>query len=573
MRATAVLTPSPVFTLRLVRDARPLEWGALTLACLLLGGFLELPESIQAPGSDTGMFATQGALLLHGARPYVDFWDLHPPLVFAYWAGVQAITGTDWLRTCIAIGPLAPQSCTGLAAHVLDLLLSVAAALVVAKITRQCGGARATAALAALLVVGFADQAMLSQEGSNPSKLTLLPSSVAVWACLGSLSDSRPWRNAMLAGAAAAVAGLAKQPALLTLVALLALVGYAAARRRDATRPSEIDFWNRFHASPLGGLVFGAGATVALAYALLSAAGALDGFVAETWVYNVQRVLLGYFVHPAKPPVIGLDRVLGESAGALAALAAIGAGIIACATAHDLRAVLKSISEIDFRTSGEVASSRQRAVLWWAVVNVVAVTAFREFVYVVPSLAVVAALGLERLWRWPGLDRALGRGLLLAACAACLVLTTSFQRGQLARARIERGAGGALALTEQLGWIVRNNLPAGTLFVYGNGAELYPLADRPPATPYLNAEPLRSTAPGVNETRAELVISLARNPPPVIALAPHSDEAELNLAEYPAMQALLQDCYTHRPIRPDIDASWTILLHTGRCTPAPSAGE
>jgi hypothetical protein len=89
----------------------------------------------------------------------------------------------------------------------------------------------------------------------------------------------------------------------------------------------------------------------------------------------------------------------------------------------------------------------------------------------------------------------------------------------------------------------------------------------------MNAEPVRNTAPGVNKTRAELVTSLVRDPPPVIALAPHSDEAELNLAEYPAMRAFLQDCYIQRPIRPDIDASWTILLRTERCMPEPSAGE
>jgi hypothetical protein len=500
---------------------------------LLLGGFLALPESIQAPGSDTGMFATQGAMLLHGARPYVDFWDLHPPLVFAYWAGVQALTGTDWLRICVTIDPLVPQSCTSLVAHLLDLVLSVAAALVVAAITRLCGGSSPIAAIAALLVVGFADQALLSQEGSNPSKLTLLPSSLAVLAYLRSLTAVRSQRAAVLAGAAAAVAVLAKQPALLTLVAL---AGHAA-WRRDRTR--------------LLGLLGGSAAAFAVACLVLAAAGSFDGFVAQVWVYNVQRVLLGYFVHPPKPPVIGLDRVLAESAGTLAVVGAIGAVIVARASRN----------------------ATQRAVLWWTAVNVVAVVAFREFVYVVPSLAVVAALGLQRLWRWPGLDHALVRALLLATYVGSLALTTSFQRVQVARARFERGSSSALAGPEQLGWIVRRDLPAGPLFVYGNGAELYPLADRPPATPYLNAEPLRSTAPGVNETRGVLVNALSRHPPPIVVLAPHSDEPELTLTEYPAMRSFLQECYTRQPIRPDIDLNWTVLLRTGVCTPESSAAD
>ena len=96
---------------------------------------------------------------------------------------------------------------------------------------------------------------------------------------------------------------------------------------------------------------------------------------------------------------------------------------------------------------------------------------------------------------------------------------------------------------------------------------MYALADRAPATRYLNAEALRSTAPGVAITRAELVRSLEKNSPPVIALAPHSDETELNLAEYPAMRAFLETCYTPKPIRPDIDARWTILVRTGVCGP------
>src|SRR3981081_3357398 len=107
-------------------------WVGGGLVCLLLGGFLALPESIQAPGSDTGMFATYGAMLLHGARPYVDFWDLHPPLVYLYWAVVQALAGPDWLRPCSMLDGLTPSSCTALLAHGVDLLLSVATAVVVA---------------------------------------------------------------------------------------------------------------------------------------------------------------------------------------------------------------------------------------------------------------------------------------------------------------------------------------------------------------------------------------------------------------------------------------------------------
>jgi hypothetical protein len=138
-------------------------------------------------------------------------------------------------------------------------------------------------------------------------------------------------------------------------------------------------------------------------------------------------------------------------------------------------------------------------------------------------------------------------------------------RVQMARARFERGPGSGLAQVEELGSIIRHELPTGPLFVYGNGAEVYLLADRSPATVYLNAEAWRSTAPGAQQTRAGLVGTLRSDPPPVIVLAPHSDEAELNLAEYPSMRTFLQECYVRRRTTPNIDVSWTILVRNAVC--------
>jgi hypothetical protein len=40
------------------RPGRALAWVSVGLVCLLVGGLLKLPEAVQTPGSDTGMFAT-----------------------------------------------------------------------------------------------------------------------------------------------------------------------------------------------------------------------------------------------------------------------------------------------------------------------------------------------------------------------------------------------------------------------------------------------------------------------------------------------------------------------------------
>jgi hypothetical protein len=105
------------------------------------------------------------------------------------------------------------------------------------------------------------------------------------------------------------------------------------------------------------------------------------------------------------------------------------------------------------------------------------------------------------------------------------------------------------------------------MFIYGNGAEMYLLSGRVPATRYVNAEALRSTAPGVAATRAELVATLRADPPPIVILAPHSDEPELNLANYPGLRAFVEDCYTPDAAARGIDPNWTILVQTGACGP------
>ena len=522
----------PIHRFSRVQRSGLLAWGALSVVCLVLGATLKYPEAIESPASDTGIFATYGAMLLKGGRPYVDFWDVHTPLVYLYWALVQGTTGPDWLRTCTSIESLTPPSCMGLVAHGLDLLLSVLTAVVIGGMALRSGGSARVAALAAVLVVGFADQVMLSREGSNPSKLSLLPSCMAVWAYLGHPESGGGWRGALGAGVAAAIAGLAKQPAFLTLAAL---VGYAA--------------WRRDRMG-LVGLLIGSSATLGVPCGALAAVGSFDGFIAQAWVYNVERALAGYFVHPVQAPVIGVARVLEESAGTLVVFAVVGGVRIARMPRH----------------------TGQRVLVWWALVNLVAVTAFREFEYIVPSFAILGAFGLDYLWRQVGgvgpLNGALGRCALLAVCAAGLVLTTSFQRVQFGRAQFERGPRAGLSVTEKIGQIVQTAFPPGPMFVYGNGAEMYLLSGRVPATAHINAEALRTTAPGADLTRADLIATLRGNPPPVIVLAPHSDEPELSLAEYPAMRAFLNDCYIPDPATVGLDPNWTILVQTGTCRSA-----
>src|SRR5579859_4250217 len=153
------------------------------IGVLLVGATAKLPETVLPISTDTGMYATYARMMLQGARPYVDFYDVHPPLTYYFWMAVQSLAGTDWSRTCLGSwGTLAPQPCISLLAHTFDLAVTCLAALVVYAIARRLGQPVLVGLLAAVFVVWFANESMISMEGSNPTKLTMLPGAVAVYA-------------------------------------------------------------------------------------------------------------------------------------------------------------------------------------------------------------------------------------------------------------------------------------------------------------------------------------------------------------------------------------------------------
>jgi hypothetical protein len=204
------------------------------------------------------------------------------------------------------LGLLAPQPCISLLAHALDLGLTCLAALLVYAIARRLDQPAFVGLLAAVFVAWFTDESMISMEGSNPTKLTLVPSTLAMYAYIRAL-DTNPvgrwW--AVAAGGAGMLAGLAKQPGLLTLVAMVAytLTGSPRGDRRRVC------------------LGLGIGAVVVLLAVCLYLwrIGSLAGFVDEAWLYNGQRFLIGYWQTPAglTSPATRIDHVATESAGLL----------------------------------------------------------------------------------------------------------------------------------------------------------------------------------------------------------------------------------------------------------------
>jgi hypothetical protein len=511
-------------------------------ALLVVGFVAKLPELVQPIATDQGLLAGYAASMRAGGQPYVAFWDVHPPLAYLYWLVVDLVSGGDWLRACGSLPGFQPLPCPGQAASWLDLALSLVCGLLTYATARAAGGNARVGWLAALLVAYFANLAMLSVGGSVPDKLTLAPSLLALWAWLRGTQSARVlWP--VVAGVAAIVAVLAKQPALLTLAVLGSAAIWDTRRGQPAAKKR------------LVGFAGGAAGAVLLTVAWLAVVGpaALGGFVDQVWAYNLTRIVAGNWHAAAagltEPSVFRLDNVARDAL----ALPLVG-GVIGAL------AVL-----------ARPTPAGQRLILWWAAVNLLAVIGFREFVQVVPGLSLLTAFGVDALWaaaRTDGLGLGrpwAGKLALLALFGTILALSSGFQVGQYRRAWFERRAGNAPSAVEQVAAAVASG-PPGPLFVWGNAGELYPLSARPPDGRYLNAEALRLGAPDHDRARQELLADLTRTPPSVIVLTPDVDEPELQLAAFPELAQRVASCYAPVPLDPSVAAArWQVFTRQPGC--------
>jgi hypothetical protein len=528
---------SQATALALIRDWRVAAILSI-LAVVAVGAFAKFPESVLPIGSDTGMFATYARMMLHGAQPYVAFYDIHPPLTHYYWMLVEALAGTDWTRMCAgAWGTLVPQPCISLLAHVVDLALTLVTAGLVYAIARRLELRPLVGVFAALLVVWFANESMISMEGSTPTKLTLVPCTLAVYAYLRALPEGR-WGWAILAGTAAMVGVLTKQPALVTLAALAVytvpglLRGDASARRVAL------------------GLAAGVALVVLPALVYFAAVGALGGFVDQPWTYNIERFVDGYWQSSAglTSPATRIDRVVGDAGGLLFVGAILG-GLALCLGP---------------------ARANQRVLLVWGIFSLAAIAGFREFAQVVASLALLAALGIGRLWDDAGRDGlglgrpVAGRLALATVFGAIFVLTSGFQLTELRRALYERGPRGTPADPEVVAAYVRDVAPPGPLFIWGNAGQVYALSGREPATQFVIAEFTNTSSPRVVESRQKLMDDLHTRPPSVIVVDPRADEPGLRLSDYPPLQQLIQDCYQRAGGQ--LPPNWGVYTRSASCS-------
>jgi hypothetical protein len=288
--------------------------------------------------------------------------------------------------------------------------------------------------------------------------------------------------------------------------------------------------------------VVGAAALTAL---FLWRIGSLGGFVDQTWRYNAERFLIGYWQTPAglTSPATRIDRVATEAAGLLFVGALVGGLALWAGPAH----------------------GRQRLLLIWGVFSLVAVAGFREFAQVVPSLALLAALGTGRLWEAAsrdglGLGRpAAGRLALVALLGSTFVLSSSFQVVEARRALYERGPTGTPSDPEQIAAFLRGAAPPGPVFTWANAGQIYALSGRQPATRFVIAEFTNSTSPRPDQSRSEVMSDLQARPPSVIVIDPHADEPGLEVRGFASLAQVMGVCY-HKIDPAVVVPNWSVYV-------------
>src|SRR5260370_9337846 len=125
-------------------------------------------------------------------------------------------------------------------------------------------------------------------------------------------------------------------------------------------------------------MALGALALLAPILLYLGLIGSLGGFIDQAWRYNAERFLSGYWQTPAglASPATRIDRIATEAAALLFVGALLGGLALWVAP----------------------STPRQRLLLGWGAVSLVAIAGFPEFAPVIPSLALLAAVGIRRLW-------------------------------------------------------------------------------------------------------------------------------------------------------------------------------
>ena len=169
----------------------------LALAALLA---LRLPTNVvPILNVDEADFAVESGVLLDGGRPYVDFVEKKPPLIYLLYAGGLALVGRYNLPGF----------------RLLMLLWIAASTCVLGAIARRLFGEKVALLAVPVYAVAASVGPPMDFHAANAETLFTLPLLLGTWLCLrrdGPTPSEAPWR-VFAAGALIGIASLIKQQA------------------------------------------------------------------------------------------------------------------------------------------------------------------------------------------------------------------------------------------------------------------------------------------------------------------------------------------------------------------------
>ena len=449
------------------------RFGGVVSAALALGVLLALRlPTIQTPilHVDEADFAVEAGALLDGGRPYVDFVEKKPPLIYAAYAGALSLVGR--------------YNLPGVRLLLLGYVL--ATALVLGGITRRLCGPRAGWLAPPLYAAMVSSGPPMDVHTANPETFFLLPLLAGTWLALSKRAgDSGPGLRRLLgAGGLLGVASLFKQQAGIQLpVLLLALLAGGAEDQVSARGPTPAPasarwtFLRRTRAHPrvraAGALAAGFAAVWLVTLVALAAIGSLGEFI--YWTVDVNR----YYIANGNNLPDGFER-FRRSVAMLASflplvwLAGLG-GLAWHLRRHRWQHPLLPLW------------------LFGSLIPIVLGGRFfpHYFLQLFPPLVVLAAGGLASLWERAAGASSWPRALLVSGLGAALVLLSAVRvESKMSFFRdpeilsVPHATRRARALAT---YVREHTAPDARILVWGYGSALYHLAQRRPATrfPYV----------------------------------------------------------------------------------------
>jgi dolichyl-phosphate-mannose-protein mannosyltransferase len=523
------------------REPRRIAGLHLAYACVVCAGLATIVAprlaSVVLPlSSDQGLYITIGGILNRGGVVGLDTWDTKPPLMYYLYAGLLKVA-PDYSTTCTIQVPIQQSiehkvSCAQLVLSSFDVLYAMALSTAVWWLGRRLYG-DAAGAIAGLLCAFFGSMLQITNGGGIADLYLLLPGSLA-YAAAFSYERSSHVRWLLLAGVLGGVAGLIKQTGLIVVAAIGTwVVGHVAAERGTRTLASAL------HAC--GMLALGAGVVLAAAAILLARVGALNTELNQALLFNIYYVTRPANVNSFVVQFLNQSwAVFSGSQSGLWIAALVGLCMFRGTAPERGRWLL--LDWLGASAASIVAGGAQLHVNY--------------YLALVSPMSILGGYALARLWQTPGV---VVRVALLALCTVLVRYSSQFQDHQYGNAWYSRIQSNTHSTEEFVAGAIGGG--AGSLFVWGNGPQVYALTGRRPASRYLHTIGLSydyAFHTELQQNRSELMATLESSPPQVIAI----DTPWLRRAhtlDFPELEALIARGYelTNTPANPIFDG-WRI---------------